>query len=146
MSGDTRALSIRNPWAWLVVNGYKDVENRTWQRSFTGPLLIHAGKKPDVDVSSVEWAFWMAALKSGQPVERIWKKYEHEKVMGALVGKVVVEGCVSHSESPWFFGPYAFVVKEPVAWRDPVPYKGALNFFPVPEKWLEHYAGLRATC
>ena len=25
-----KALSIRQPWAWLIVNGYKDVENRTW--------------------------------------------------------------------------------------------------------------------
>ena len=25
-----RVISIRQPWAWLIVNGYKDVENRTW--------------------------------------------------------------------------------------------------------------------
>ena len=26
-----KAISIRQPWAWLVVNGHKDVENRTWR-------------------------------------------------------------------------------------------------------------------
>jgi len=23
------ALSIRQPWAWLIVHGWKDIENRT---------------------------------------------------------------------------------------------------------------------
>lgn len=26
-----KALSIRQPWAWLIANGHKDIENRTWQ-------------------------------------------------------------------------------------------------------------------
>lgn len=29
-------LSIRQPWAWLIVNGYKDIENRTWPTHFRG--------------------------------------------------------------------------------------------------------------
>ena len=37
------ALSIRQPWAWLVVNGYRDIENRDWPTNFRGPLLVHAG-------------------------------------------------------------------------------------------------------
>ncbi len=38
------ALSLRQPWAWLVVSGHKDVENRVWRAAYRGPLLIHAGK------------------------------------------------------------------------------------------------------
>jgi hypothetical protein len=38
-----RTLSIRQPWAWLIVNGHKPVENRDWATSFRGPVLIHAG-------------------------------------------------------------------------------------------------------
>ncbi|WP_245839042.1 ASCH domain-containing protein [Yersinia kristensenii] len=37
-----KALSIRQPWAWLIVNGYKDIENRTWNTKCRGPVLIHA--------------------------------------------------------------------------------------------------------
>ena len=37
-----RALSLRQPWAWLVVNGYKAIENRSWRTNHRGPLLIHA--------------------------------------------------------------------------------------------------------
>ncbi|WP_289241690.1 ASCH domain-containing protein [Delftia sp.] len=37
------ALSIRQPWAWLIVHGYKDIENRDWHTPFRGNLLVHAG-------------------------------------------------------------------------------------------------------
>ncbi|MCG0445699.1 ASCH domain-containing protein [Pseudomonas aeruginosa] len=39
-----KALSIRQPWAWLVANGHKDIENRDWATSFRGRFLIHAAK------------------------------------------------------------------------------------------------------
>lgn len=38
------ALSIRQPHAWLIVHGIKDVENRTWATTHRGPTLIHTGK------------------------------------------------------------------------------------------------------
>jgi hypothetical protein len=39
-----RALSLTQPWAWLVVHGGKDIENRTWNTKFRGAFLIHASK------------------------------------------------------------------------------------------------------
>jgi hypothetical protein len=42
-----KALSIRQPWAWLIVTGYKDIENRSWRTNYRGPLLIHAGRAID---------------------------------------------------------------------------------------------------
>ena len=38
------ALSIRQPWAWLIVHGFKDIENRDWPTNFRGRLLVHAGQ------------------------------------------------------------------------------------------------------
>ena len=37
-----KCISIRQPWAWLIIKGVKPVENRTWSSSYRGPLLIHA--------------------------------------------------------------------------------------------------------
>lgn len=37
-----KALSIRQPWAWLIVNGHKDIENRSWPTRFRGKFLVHA--------------------------------------------------------------------------------------------------------
>jgi hypothetical protein len=42
-----KALSIQQPWAWLIVNGYKDIENRSWFTKGRGKFLLHAGKKLD---------------------------------------------------------------------------------------------------
>src|SRR5690349_14501124 len=44
-SQEMKALSIRQPWAWLIVNGHKPVENRSWPTKYTGKLLIHAGQR-----------------------------------------------------------------------------------------------------
>jgi hypothetical protein len=39
-----KALSIRQPWAWLILNAGKDIENRDWPTHFRGRFLIHASK------------------------------------------------------------------------------------------------------
>jgi hypothetical protein len=39
-----KALSLTQPWAWLVVHGGKDIENRKWNTKFRGEFLIHAAK------------------------------------------------------------------------------------------------------
>jgi len=39
---DFKVLVIRQPWAWLIVHGYKDIENRTWKTRYRGALLIQA--------------------------------------------------------------------------------------------------------
>lgn len=38
-----RALTVRQPWAWAIIEGGKDVENRTAAWSYRGQLAIHAG-------------------------------------------------------------------------------------------------------
>jgi hypothetical protein len=42
-----KALSIRQPWAFLIVNGFKPLENRTWKTQTRGEILIHASKSFD---------------------------------------------------------------------------------------------------
>lgn len=44
-----KVLSIRQPWAWLIMTGLKDIENRTWNTDFRGRFAIHASKKFDWD-------------------------------------------------------------------------------------------------
>ena len=50
-----KALSIMQPWAWLICAGHKDIENRSWSTGFRGPVLIHAGKKFDVPTLREVW-------------------------------------------------------------------------------------------
>lgn len=40
----TKALSLKQPYAWLIANGYLLVDDRTWGTPYRGPILIHASK------------------------------------------------------------------------------------------------------
>jgi ASCH domain len=44
-----KILSIRQPWAYLIANGQKNIENRTWLTNYRGPFLIHASLALDRD-------------------------------------------------------------------------------------------------
>ena len=49
-----RALSIRQPLAWLIAHGYRDVDNRSWATPYRGPILIHAS------VTNSKWHWYHA--------------------------------------------------------------------------------------
>lgn len=44
-----KTLAVRQPWAWAIARGHKNVENRGWVTPHRGPLAIHAGLRPDDD-------------------------------------------------------------------------------------------------
>ena len=118
-----RALSIRQPWAWLVVNGYKDIENRTWSTAFRGRIYVHAGQRMVAD-DYPEQREYLARAGIVIPTEL---------PRGAIVGEVTITGCSSSSGSPWFCVPYGSTLDDPVAYEQPVPCRGQLGFFKVDE-------------
>ena len=56
---------------------------------------------------------------------------------GAIIGKVRMTDCIIHSSSPWFFGPYGFLFTDPVEFKTPIPYRGRLKFFDVPDELIK---------
>ena len=42
-----KAITIKQPFASLIIEGYKEYEFRTWRTKFRGDILIHAGKGVD---------------------------------------------------------------------------------------------------
>ncbi len=125
-----KALSLRQPWAWLIVNGYKDVENRQWSSSHRGALLIHATQTWD----QKGFEFVIENMD-------VWVPEKENHDFGAIVGKVYMDDCVDEHESPWFFGPWGFVFVEPELFEKPVPYRGQLGFFDVAWKDKKGSAG-----
>lgn len=124
-------LSIRQPWAWLIVNGYKDVENRTWLSKYIGELYIHASK--NYDPQAIEKDF-MNIIKDTINDCIAFQKFQKAPqiedgiLLGGIVGKVQMVDCVTEHDSPWFTGPYGFVFKDP----EPLPFsklKGSLKMF-----------------
>lgn len=112
-------LSIRQPWAWLIVNGYKDIENRTWSTHFRGKVLIHASKKWDEDFEPADERVLGEEMGIILP-----NKFD----FGGIVGIAEITDCINKSKSPWFFGPYGFTLAN----AKPLPFypcKGKMGFF-----------------
>ncbi len=119
-----KALSIKQPWAWLIIHGGKDVENRTWPTKFRGEFLVHASQSVDADA-------YHHLLKQG-----IKSPPYVELERGKIIGSVELIDCDPLYNSYWKqSGSYGFVLRNPKPCR-PVQYKGQLNFFEVPEKEL----------
>jgi hypothetical protein len=107
------ALTIKSPWAQLVTQGVKDVENRGWYTSYRGPLYIHAGKGIDKDAMAAH-----GHLLSG------------EYPSGAIIGLVDVIDCVQDSDSEWAeAGSWHWILANARALPEPVPAKGQLGLW-----------------
>ena len=117
-----KALSIRQPWAWLIAKGIKDGENRTWKTNYRGLIYIHAGTKFDDEGYEIACEI----LKTHHPNIEIPAKNEFYK--GGIVGMADIIDCVEYLNSPWFFGPHYFIFKNQ---NEIAPYKckGRLGLF-----------------
>jgi hypothetical protein len=113
------ALSVRQPWAWLIVSGLKDIENRPRRTHYRGSLLIHAGLSLNsYTEKNIDWL----NKKFGVSIPM-------ELDTGGIVGIVDVVDCVERHKSRWFNkGNFGWVLANPrrLIFR---PCKGALGLF-----------------
>lgn len=127
------------PWAWLLVTArpddpevpIKDIENRGWSTQVRGPVMIHASKT--FDTKGTEWIWenyerlglnkWMCGQLTW--LLTAWRNMK----TGLIIGQADITDCVSESSSPWFRGPYGFVLRRPVVYGDFRQVSGKLRFF-----------------
>lgn len=136
-----KALSIRQPWAWLIVNGYKTVENRSRSLgNHTGPLLIHASKTMELMGDYAPCKLWFRNAEGLAHLERVIPS-PADLLRGGIVGKVNVirkleswhrvdEAQVLPVDRPWFEEEIGYVLRD----AKPLPFKackGRLGFFNV---------------
>ena len=125
-------LSIRQPWATLLVCGIKSVEIRAWPTDRTGRILIHASRS--ADTRRLGWNLLPAGF------EKI------ARLRGGIIGSGELTGCIAYhsaasfsadrkrhlNDPSWFCGPvlYGFTFAEPapLSFR---PYPGGMRFFAV---------------
>jgi len=120
-----KALSIRQPWAWLIVHGGKDIENRDWPTRFRGRFLVHASK----GMTRQEYADTRDFAEGLGVTIPAFEDLER----GGIIGAVTLNDCVGSSDSPWFFGDYGFALESANALPF-TPYKGQLGFFEFPNE------------
>lgn len=123
-----KAMSVRQPWAWLIITGEKPIENRSWETRYRGPLLIHASLT--FDFEGLQW------VRHRFPRIKLPDRYP----TGAIVGQVEMTEITLESTSPWFAGPYGLVFRHPVQLPRPIPYRGQLGIFEVPGEVLKNAA------
>ena len=126
------ALSIKQPWAALLVAGRKTVEVRRWPTQIRGPVYIHAARL--IDQRPAGWILLPTDLMS------------LARLTGGLIGTAELSSCVvyrtpdgfardvvRHLNDPaWFALPrmygFTFRAAQPVPF---VPCKGSVRFFKV---------------
>jgi hypothetical protein len=119
-----KVLSVKNPWAYLIVYGFdfgnktggfkiKDVENRTWETKYRGPLLIHCSKNLDANF----------------PRENLLHRVNWKNYNGHIIGRVNLVDCVRNSKSLWAEqGFWHWVLKDPQPIRT-IPANGSLGLW-----------------
>ena len=122
-----RALTIKQPWATLIMQGDKRFEFRSWKTNFRGDVLIHAGKGLDKEA-----------------VVRLKKYLPDELPMGKILGKVTITDCVPMSDefakmlskensdiytSHSFSNNYGFKIENVEVFDTPIDAKGQLGFW-----------------
>lgn len=115
------ALSLRQPWAYAILRLGKDIENRRWRSRYRGRVILHASRT--MDTAGVNYLREAGFL------------LPDDLPLGAYVGEVTIADCRSLAAcaSHWAFGPWCYMLDQPLAFLTPVPGRGQLGFYRVPE-------------
>lgn len=130
-----KAITIKQPWASLIVHGIKDIENRTWScpNKYLGQrVLIHASKVP-------ECVYPFEVLNTKQETQlmsrlEIKEFLEYSSITSAIIGSVEIVECVQKHPSIWAEkGVYNWVLANPIIYDEPFEkVKGKLSFWNYP--------------
>jgi hypothetical protein len=124
-----KAITVKQPWAFLICAGVKPIENRTWKTNLRGRILIHAAKKSEKDLrvlSFPQYGDCCDKLKEKIPTKSFdyWDK-------SAIIGSVEIVDCVKNHPSIWAEKDvWNWVLENPVLFKDPIlNLKGKLSFW-----------------
>jgi hypothetical protein len=138
-----RIITVRQPWAWAIIFGGKNIENRSMNiaGSYRGPIAIHAGQKNLRET-------WSLFLGTAPKATELQDKAAAEAVFGSIIGVVDlvdVHQCLGNEKecsseegifpcSPWGLrsAKYHLVLANPRA-IEPIRYKGFLGLRTISE-------------
>lgn len=145
-----KALTVRQPWAWLIFHG-KNVDNRSnWRYTYTGPLAIHAGQRLADDISL---AYQLMNVAGIEPLMLGAPRSPVEATMSALIGSVDLltphwwEDCQKPDGtlcSPWaFVGRWHLPLRRPQVFRAPIECPGRQGLWDAPKGTLAAVQAVR---
>ena len=126
---------MRQPWAWALIYGGKDVENRSRNiaGAYRGPVAIHAGLAVDLG-ALLHWEI-TPGLCDLEPSPG-------DTIKSAIIGIVdlvdVHQGHLHSGECSVWSQPGAvhLLLRNPRPLATPIPYKGALGLWRLPDEVL----------
>lgn len=124
-----KIVVVKQAWAWLIVNGHKSIENRTWKTKYRGPLLIQASAHRITAKEYDHHADFAAERGVTLPPPE-------DLDAGGIVGMVYLVDCVTSDPSPWFEGPVGWKLTEAQVLPF-TPCKGMLGIYTAPESLVE---------
>lgn len=119
----SKCLSAWEPWATLIVTGKKDIENRVWQTSYRGPLLIHAGKNVMYFEEDRRWI---------QEALGITVPPRDQLTFGAVIGYVELVDCIYSELGDGRWGQpgcYHWILRNPRSLDTPLFTRGFQKIF-----------------
>lgn len=127
-----RILSVQQPWAWLIMEGGKDVENRGQATHYRGPVLIHASKA--FSCRAVESALAQVVALGLLRADQVPKRHDLFEQRGKIIGQVDLVDCVRAEVSPsrWATSEWSWVLARPRRLRRPLAWKGMLGLLRCP--------------
>lgn len=75
-----KALTIKQPWANLIIEGYKRYEFRSWRTKYRGKILIHAGLTLEKDM------------------QKRFEEYNLDYKCGYIIGEAEIVDCIKVDE------------------------------------------------
>jgi hypothetical protein len=126
-----KVLSVRQPYASLLVNGIKDVENRGKRTNYRGTLLIHASVKMHDIVPYLRKLMYKYALTYVQSkIVTEATLAELNDSFGVIIGSVDIVDCVENHPSEWAEqGQWHWICANARKLKHPIPAKGMLGLW-----------------
>lgn len=122
-----KALTIKQPYAGLIVDGVKDIENRAWKTHFRGRIYIHAGASNEHEqryIPAIITEMQFEECNQLWLTHGIWDK-------SSIIGEAEIIDCVQDSKSIWALpGYWHWVLANPVKYHTPIyNVKGKQSFW-----------------
>lgn len=150
MGSAVRAVTLRHPWSFAIAHLGKDIENRTWKppKQMIGQrIAIHGGALPKghaLEDCAGQARFiareiltpaYLKSLPAAKKsfLSNLMPLKVHHFITSGIVATAVLERVVTESDSPWFFGPYGWVLSDVITLTEPVHCKGAQGLWRLPE-------------
>ena len=123
-----KCLSLKQPYAELLVSGKKTIELRNWNTSFRGSFLVHASKNIDkerLDFLGIDHNKLICGAIIGSALLHDVKQYRNKTELELDKNKHLAD------IKKFGFCNYGFMIKNAQRFRRSIPYLGMLKFFEV---------------